>query len=452
MVSKQIRDRVQLMNYVMNNDSDVGNDNIWSTQDTLTLDAEAGSGTATASEREEERRQAEVKESLDVGAATAVFGFAVLLGCLCLPQEAKHPGNVRLTVSLLLSFATFFSGIALMLLSLNMHGLRVDLVSGSQWAASKCLLAACAVLSVLTLLGLLALLPGRVVYRYIGLAVVVVLLLLAAGAYWYLRLCADGGSEAAAREEHREELDAAWKITSCVANSAFGGLIGVLSSASKIPGAVTTAAYVSILLMFATAIPGMLVMMLSKKVPEITSLQLRRLLVAAIKLANVVLLCLLASAAFAAAFVVLRYRVFAAFAPLAVTAILCFLLRHCVVVRPGRRRGRSKLREKESQEARIKAMEDLASKVTTATLGAVMSVFGGALGERGDHGEAVRKEVVMVVLTSAFVSSFGFMLLAAAPDSARACLAPAARVLIWSSIALFAATAVAAYGAVGWRS
>lgn len=38
MVSKQIRDRVQLMNYVMNNDSDVGNDNIWSTQDTLTLD------------------------------------------------------------------------------------------------------------------------------------------------------------------------------------------------------------------------------------------------------------------------------------------------------------------------------------------------------------------------------------------------------------------------------
>lgn len=89
----------------------------------------------------------------------------MLLGWLCLPQEAKHPGNVRFIVSLLLSFATFLSGNALMLLSLNLLGrLREDLVSGSQRAASKCtlLLVACAVLSVLTLLSVMvALLPGR---------------------------------------------------------------------------------------------------------------------------------------------------------------------------------------------------------------------------------------------------------------------------------------------------
>ncbi|PUZ45802.1 hypothetical protein GQ55_8G254000 [Panicum hallii var. hallii] len=367
----------------------------------------------------EQCQKAKDKESLELGAATAVVALAVLLGWLCLPQEAKHPGNVRFIVSLLLSFATFLSGNALMLLSLNLLGrLREDLVSGSQRAASKCtlLLVACAVLSVLTLLSVMVeLLPGRV-YRYIGLAVVVAVLPPAAGAHWYLRRRAGGGGVEAACAEDREELDAASKITSSVTNSAFGGLIGVLFSASKASSAVSRAAYVSIFLVFATSISGMLVMTVSKKVPEITNLRFRRFLVAAIKLANCVLLA-------------------------------------CWPRRPSPRPSwDNNPREQENQEARVKAVEDHASKVTTATMGAIMSVFGGALGEKGGHDMAVAMDAFMVVLTSAFVSGFGFLLLAAAPVPARACLAPAARVLTWSSIALFAATAVAAYGAEVWRS
>lgn len=177
----------------------------------------------------------------------------------------------------------------------------------------------------------------------------------AAGAHWYLRRCAGGGGVEAACAEDREELDAASKITSSVTNSAFGGLIGVLFSASKASSAVSRAAYVSIFLVFATSISGMFVMTVSKKVPEITNLRFRRFLVAAIKLANCVLLCLLASAALTAAFVVLGYRIVAAFAPLGITAVLCLLLQYCVASH-GRRGSRdNNPREQENQEARVKA-------------------------------------------------------------------------------------------------
>ncbi|RLM55924.1 hypothetical protein C2845_PM10G15240 [Panicum miliaceum] len=401
----------------------------------------------------EQCQKAKDKESLELGAATAVVALAVLLGWLCLPQEAKHPGNVRFTVSLLLSFATFLSGNALMLLSLNLLGrLREDLVSGSQSAASKCtlLLVACAVLSVLTLLSVMvALLPGRV-YRYIGLAVVVAVLPPAAGRRgalvpeapcwrWRRGSGVRGGQGGAGRrvQDHllRHQL--------CVWRPHRRPLQRVQGVQRGQQGRLRRVRHLHL---------WHVVMTVSKKVPEITNLRFRRFLVAAIKLASCVLLCLLASAAFAAAFVVLGYRIVAAFAPLGITTVLCLLLQYCVASH-GRRGSRdNNPREQENQEARVKAMEDHASKVTTATMGAIMSVFGGALGEKGGHDRAVAMDAFMVVLTSAFVSGFGFLLLAAAPVPARACLAPAARVLIWSSIALFAATAVAAYGAEIWRS
>lgn len=78
-----------------------------------------------------------------------------------------------------------------------------------------------------------------------------------------------------------------------------------------------------------------------------------------------------------------------------------------------------------------------------------MTVFGGSLGEKY-HDKAGAIDVFMVVLTSAFVSSFGFMLLAAAPGSAKAYLAPVAKVLVWSSALLFVATAIAVYGMEMW--
>ncbi|KAG0514871.1 hypothetical protein BDA96_10G230700 [Sorghum bicolor] len=428
--------------------------------------AEAAS-TATAagvSEREEEQRR-KAKENLDVGATATVFGSTVLLGGLFLPKEAKQlPGNAaRLTVSLLLSFATFLTGKALVLLSLTMMGRQV-LVSDGHRVAAKCLVAVCAVLSVLTLLSLLALLPGGGVYLYIGLAVVTAVTLSAAGAHWWLlrRMNGGGGGEAAAavyydeENEGKEEMDAAYKTTCSITNSAFGGLVGVLFSASsKISGAaaadsVQSAAHVAIFFTFTTAILGVFVMTVSKVVTNNQRRRRRRCsrrrllaIATAMRLANALLLCSLACAAFSAAFVVLRYLVFAAFAPLVLAAALCFLLRHCVVVVVVRHDDR------DGEEARVKAMEDIASKVTAATLGGIMSILGGALGEKDDRDKwgSTSTGVVMVVLTSAFVSGFGFMVLAAAPGSATAILAPVARVLVWSTVALFTATAVAVYGA-----
>ncbi|CAD6339157.1 unnamed protein product [Miscanthus lutarioriparius] len=415
--------------------------------------AEAASATAAAvSEREEQCNKA--KENLDVGTMVTVFGIAVLLGGLFLPKGAKHPGNaVRLTVSLLLSFATFLSGEALVLLSLNMMGRQV-LVSGSHRVAAKCLIAACAVLSVLTLLSLLAFLPGGV-YLYVGLSVVTAVTMSVAGAHWWLlRRRNGGGSEAAAvydddddEDKGKEELDAASKTTCGLTSSAFGGLVGVLFRAlSKISagvaaaGSVESAAHAAIFFTFTTAILGVFVLTVSKVVTNQRRRCSRRRLLAiatAMRLANALLLCSLACAALSASFVVLRYRVFAAFAPLVFAAVLCFLLRHCVVVR----------HDRDGEEARIKAMEDIASKVTAATLGGIMTILGGALGEEDrDKWGSTSTGVVMVVLTSAFVSGFGFMVLAAAPGSATAILAPVARVLVWSTVALFTATAVAVYG------
>lgn len=80
-----------------------------------------------------------------------------------------------------------------------------------------------------------------------------------------------------------------------------------------------------------------------------------------------------------------------------------------------------------------------------------MSILGGALGEE-DHDNWGSMRVFMVVLTSAFVSGFGFMVLAVAPGSATALMAPVARVLVWSTVALFTATVVAVYGIEAWTT
>jgi hypothetical protein len=392
-----------------------------------------------------------MEKNLELGATTAIFAMAVLLGWLCLPSEAKHPGNARLTASLLVSFATFLTGNALMLLSFNMLGLHEHLVSTGQRVAARCLRAACPAMVVLTLLSLLLALLRGGVYLYLGLAFVTVVVPAATVVHCYLRRHADGGGDGdgEAADEEQKKLDAASKITSSVTTSAFGGIVGVLFSASKISagaagaGGLDTAAYSAIFFMFATAILGMFVTTVSKKVPEIGSPPCRKLFITGVRLANAFLLCTLACAAFAASFVVSRYRVLAAFAPLVVTATVLFLLRHCVARRRGDGGGGADRRE--DHEARIKAMEDIASKVMVAAQGGIMSILGGWLGEK-DHAKWGTMDMFMVVLTSVFVSSFGFMVLAASPGAARERLAPVARVLVWSTVALFAATAVAVYG------
>lgn len=415
----------------------------------IAFQAEEGSVTAATDNEgeEEERRKAKAKERIEAGGAAAVFGFSTLTSCLCFPSDARHANSVPFAICVFLAFCTFVSGNCLMLLNVNLLGLRADLVSGGQYLAAKCLVVSSAAFAVLTLLSLVAL-PGRRLYRYIGLAAVTAILLPAAFVHWYLRRHTGGGGDEEAAvangEEHNEELEAAWNITTCITNSAFGGLVGVLFSVSKISDAVDTAAYVAIFFMFSTAIVGMFVMTVSKKVPGITNLRFRRFFITAIRLANALLLCSLACAAFAAAFVVLRYRVFEAFAPLVVSGIISFLLQFCTEANNNRR-------ENQDQE-QIKAVEDVASKVTTATFGVIMSVLGASIGDKDkkSNKHAGATEMFMIVLTSAFVSGSGFMLLAAAPGSARARLAPAANVFVCSSVALLAAAAVAVYGVVVW--
>ncbi|CAN6201266.1 unnamed protein product [Urochloa humidicola] len=335
------------------------------------------------SQTEEGSATAEREKNLELGAATAMFALAILLGWVCLPKEAKHPGNVRLTVSLLLSFATFLCGDALMLVNFGMLTLRdrEHLISGGQCAAAKCLRPACHVMMGLTLLSLLALLPGGV-HLYVGLGFVVVIVSVAGGVHRCLRHYYRGGAGEVVADDEEEtikKLDAASKVTSAVTYAAFGGIVGVLFNASKVSSSSsqaaaavdTAAAYAAIFSMFATAILGMFVTTVSKKVPEIRNPACRRVFVAGVRIANAFLLCALACAALAASYTVLRLRVLAAFAPLAAVS---FLLRHCVA----RRRGHAAAGgggggEGLEAEARVKAMEDVASKVMVATLGGVMS-------------------------------------------------------------------------------
>ncbi|CAD6342511.1 unnamed protein product [Miscanthus lutarioriparius] len=354
--------------------------------------------TAAVSEREEQRHKA--KENLDVGAAVTVFGIAVLLGGLFLPKEAKQPGN-------------------------NREGPRAAQPEhdgppsprlGGHRTSAKCLVAACAVLSVLTLLSLLALLPGGV-YLYIGLSVVTAVTLSAAGAHWWLlrRMNNGGGGGECRRSVRRRgqgQGGAGRGVQDDMRHHELGvrGPIGVLFSASKISGAaagsVESAAHAAIFFTFTTAILGVFVLTVSKVVTN----QRRR--------------CSRRRP---------RHR-HGHEARQRAPALLA-----------GVRRVRGSLRG--SEEARIKALEDIASKVTAATLGGIMSILGGALGEEDrDKWGSTSTGVLMVVLTSAFVSGFGFMVPRWFPGSATAILAPVARVLVWSTVALFTGTAVAVYG------
>ncbi|KAL5200742.1 hypothetical protein ABZP36_021945 [Zizania latifolia] len=414
--------------------------------------SQAEEGVSAADSREEEElREAKAKANLEVGAMAVVFGFAVLSGWLCLPKEAKRPSHTGFTVSLLLAFATFVIGKCLMLLSMSMLGLPARLVSGGQRVAACCLYILCVLLSAMTLVSLLVLLPGKLDFC-ISVAVLTVVALPVASAHWYVRRRAggDNDSAAAALDEH-EELETASKTTSSVTNSAFGGLVGVLAGASsKATGATTTRAAATpfaIFFMFATAILGMFLMTVPKRVLEVPNPRFRRFLVRAIRVANAFLLCLLACAAFAASFVVLGFRMLASLTPLAITALVYLQLQNCMPRRGGRRASLTN-----DQEAPLKVIENIASKVTAATFAGIMSVLGGSLGEE-DRRKPGPLVVVMLILTSAFVSGFGFMLLEAVPAGslAKARLAPAAKVLAWSSMALFAGTTVAVYGAQAWR-
>ncbi|GJN38698.1 hypothetical protein PR202_gb27764 [Eleusine coracana subsp. coracana] len=110
-----------------------------------TILSQAEEGSANDGEEEEEQsRKAKAKERIEIGGVAAAFGFSTLSSCLCVPSNAKPANSALFAISEFLAFCTSLSGICLLFLSINMLGLRADLVSGGQYIAAKCLVVSCA--------------------------------------------------------------------------------------------------------------------------------------------------------------------------------------------------------------------------------------------------------------------------------------------------------------------
>lgn len=342
------------------------------------------------------------QQNLNLGVMAIAVSFAVLLNCLVPTRSTGGSNGARFTVSLPLAFATFICGNALTLFSLPRN-----VISGGQRVASRCLAVGCVSLVTLTSLSLLWALPCKH-YPYVGQAVaVVVILLVVAPMKW--RHCTEGDDEAAAYEEDKDDLKDAFKTASGVTIIAVGCLLGAVFSASDHSGT-SPETKTAVLFTFCTAILGKFLTVLSKtKVLHINDRRRRRGIIRAIRFGNAVLLCFLSLAAFA----VLRYGVFAAFAP---PAVLYFLLQRCAMRgRAGRGIGR------EYQEAQLKSMANVAIKLTAVTWGGIMSArWGWSLGDGGDGKEGALNITMIALASSMIVSVVGFMLMTAVPGSPRA--------------------------------
>lgn len=250
-----------------------------------------------------------------LGVMATVLSTTVLLNCLVPTPSTGGSNGARFTVSLLLAFATFLCSNALMLFSLPR-----SLISGGQRVASRCLAVGCVSLSTLTSLSLLWALPCKH-YPHVSNAVAVVVILpVVAPMKWRHRTEED--DEAAAYEEDKDDLKDAFKTASGVTIIAVGWLLGAVFGASDHSG-ISPETKTAVLFMFCAAILGMFLTVLSKtKVLDINDRRRRGGIIRAIRFGNAVLLCFVSLAAFA----VLRYGVFAAFAP---PAVLYFLLQRC---------------------------------------------------------------------------------------------------------------------------
>lgn len=95
-------------------------------------------------------------------------------------------------------------------------------------------------------------------------------------------------------------------------------------------------------------------------------------------------------------------------------------------------------------------MADISSKVTSYSLGGVMAIFGGFLGDAdNNHDKMVAIKICMFLLASAFASGLGLMFLTARLSSGsgdRVGSKTASTVLAWSAMVLLAAAALAIYG------
>ncbi|XBI62105.1 uncharacterized protein LOC119271893 [Triticum dicoccoides] len=378
----------------------------------------------------ETRETTKANENLEFGGSIAGFGVSMMVAWYILFPGDRGAHNLRCIIPLFLGFACLISGVCLMLLSMNLLELPQHLVSESQLMVSKYLSWLCSALPVVTLISPF-LLSGYKLYRYIGLALLVVVTAPLAVVRWYVGLKAQGGDEEAALREHKEQLEAAFKLVSAISNSAFTGVVALVVNYNVTGGSGKTKSVVlvAIFLVFTTLIWGLLYIAIRDKVLEINSPRLRGCIIKCMSLAIIFIHLLLACAVLAVAFDIVEFSIFAAFAPWVFAAAVHIFKEHCV--------GRTTAQDSnpsDYQKARLKWKAEMGHKITMWSFTAIIAIFGGFL-----HGKAESLKACTILFTSAFMSGFALTVATIKPDLTSVGLAAATTVLDWTAKATFAA-------------
>ncbi|KAL6839393.1 hypothetical protein ACP4OV_030663 [Aristida adscensionis] len=339
------------------------------------------------------------QENMEFGAGIAAFGASMILAWYFLSPEARGAHNLRYIIPQLLGFACFSSGVALMLLSMNILELPERLVDDVLDKISKGLSLLCSILPVVTLLSPLV-----------------------------------EGGHVQIDNEHKAQLEAAFKFISAISNSAIAGLVAlvvnynVTGGSGRIKGAVL----VAIFIMFTTSIWGLLSIEIRTKVLEINSIRLQRFIIQGMWFAIIFMLLLLACAVLAEVFAIVEFCMFIAFTPWVFASAVYLFLEHFV----HRTRVPRDNIANELLAAQLNWKADRGIKITMWSFMAIIGVFGGFL---HGHDKIESLKACIILLTSAFVSGFALTLLTIRPDSISSSLVAATTVLDWTAATTFAA-------------
>jgi hypothetical protein len=279
---------------------------------------------------------------------------------------------------MLLAFACFTSGVCLMLLSMNILELPERVVDDVQVKVSKCLSWLCSILPVVTLLSPLVL-SGYKIYRYIGLTLLVIVTAPIALLRWYIGRKAEAGGAQAALDEHREQMESAFKFISAISNSASGGLVALVVNYNVAGGSGGTKGSVlaAIFFMFTTAVWGILSMDIRAKVIEIKSTRLRGYIIQALWLAIIIMLLSLACTVSTEVSAMVEFWIFAAFVPWIFASAIYLFLENCIhQSRVARDKTANVYLELEIQ---LNLQAERGIKVTMWSFMAIIGIFGGFL-------------------------------------------------------------------------
>ncbi|CAN6169595.1 unnamed protein product [Urochloa humidicola] len=338
-------------------------------------------------------RTARAQENMEFGAGIAAFGASMMVAWYFLSPDARGSHNLRYIIPMLLAFACFTSGACLMLLRYK-------------------------------------------IYRYIGLTLLVIVTAPIALLRWYIGRKAEGSGVLAALNEHREQLESAFKFISAISNSASGGLVAlvvnynVTGSSGHTKGTVLAA----IFFMFTTAVWGILSMEIRAKVLEIKSAGLRGLIIHVLWLAIIFMLLSLACAVFTEVFAIVEFWIFAAFAPWAFASAIYLFLENCI---HQSRVPRDKTANASLElEVQLNLKAERGIKITMWSFMAIIGIFGGYL---HGHDKIVSLKACIILFTSAFMSGFALTLLTIRPNLTSNSLAAATKALDCTAVVTFIA-------------